>query len=140
LSDQRFATAADRAKNARELIARLDEIFATKPLTEWAEIFGAEPEFFWAPVQTVEDLLADAQFAASGGLVEVPDEQSTMTMLATPADFGDQPAAPRFRAPRLGEHTETILAEAGYSNDQIDRLLAEGAVRVELSPEGSDPL
>lgn len=138
LSDPRFATTSDRAKNAPELIALLDDIFATRPLDEWAEIFATEPDFFWAPVQTVEDLLADAQFAASGGLVEVPDEQSTMTMLATPADFGDQPAMPRFRAPRLGEHTLQILEESGYSEGDIKRLLANGAVSAGLSPEGSD--
>lgn len=111
LTDERFSTPAARFANARELIAELDAVFATKPLDEWAEVFATEPDFFWAPVNTVDDLLADEQFHAAGGFVSVPDENGAMTMLATPVDFHGTPCAPRFRAPGLGEHTDEILAE-----------------------------
>ena len=76
LEDERFATPAARAQNASELIALLDESFATKTLDEWAVIFDADPDFFWAPVQTVDELLGDQQFHAAGGLVEVPSEDA----------------------------------------------------------------
>jgi crotonobetainyl-CoA:carnitine CoA-transferase CaiB-like acyl-CoA transferase len=59
----------------------------------------------------VDELLADRQFHAAGGLVEVPSEEGTWTMLATPADFDIHRWAPRFRAPLLGEHTDEVLAE-----------------------------
>ena len=42
---------------------------------EWFEAFDAEPDVFWAPVNSVDDLLEDQQFSSSGALVEVPDEQ-----------------------------------------------------------------
>ena len=113
LSDGRFATARDRAANARELIGMLDEIFATKPLAEWADIFAAEPELFWSPVNSMEDVLGDAQFHAAGGLVDVPDDGGALPMVATPADFHGTPWAPRSAAPKLGEHTEEIRAELG---------------------------
>src|SRR4051794_12668597 len=115
LTDERFSTPAARFANARELIADLDAIFATKSLDEWAEIFATEPDFFWAPVNTVDDLLADEQFHAAGGLVTVPDEEGAMTMLATPVDFHGASIAPRFRAPKLGEHTDEILTELDAS-------------------------
>jgi crotonobetainyl-CoA:carnitine CoA-transferase CaiB-like acyl-CoA transferase len=122
LDDPRFATPLGRFRNATELIALLDEIFATKPLDEWAEVFAGEPDFFWSPVNTIDELLADPQFAAAGGLVDVPDGGgdgdgdgggggSTTTMLATPADFAVHASAPRSRAPELGQHTDEILAE-----------------------------
>lgn len=111
LDDPRFATPQARFEHRREVIAELDAIFATKTLEAWAEIFATEPEFFWSPVNTVDDLLGDEQFHASGGLVEVPDDDGTMTMLATPAKFHGTPSAPRFRAPRLGEHTDAVLGE-----------------------------
>jgi crotonobetainyl-CoA:carnitine CoA-transferase CaiB-like acyl-CoA transferase len=111
IDEERFATAAARAQNAAELIALLDEAFATKSLDEWAMVFDADPEFFWAPVQTVDELLGDQQFHAAGGLVDVPSEDGSWTMLATPADFAVHRWAPRYRAPLLGEHTDDILGE-----------------------------
>ena len=111
LGDNRFATARDRARNARDLIAALDEIFAGRTLDEWALVFDSEPELFWAPVNSMEDVLGDEQFYAGGGLVDVPDGDGSLPMVATPADFHGTPWAPRSVAPALGEHTEEILAE-----------------------------
>ena len=111
LDDPRFADARARAVNAVELIAELDQIFATKPLDEWAEIFASEPDFFWSPVNSVEDVIADEQFHAAGGIVDVPEEAGGVPMVATPADFHGTPWAPRSTAPRLGEHTHEVLAE-----------------------------
>jgi crotonobetainyl-CoA:carnitine CoA-transferase CaiB-like acyl-CoA transferase len=111
LEDTRFATGRDRATNARELIAELDALFATRTRAEWFEAFDAEPDVFWAPVNSVDDLLEDQQFSSSGALVEVPDEQGARIMLATPADFGGVTPSPRWRAPEHGEHTESVLSE-----------------------------
>jgi crotonobetainyl-CoA:carnitine CoA-transferase CaiB-like acyl-CoA transferase len=111
LTDPRFSSARSRAVNAVELIGELDQIFATKPLDEWAEIFTREPDFFWSPVNSIEDVIADEQFHAAGGMVDVPDGQGAVPMVATPADFHGTPWAPRSTAPDLGQHTEEILAE-----------------------------
>ncbi len=111
LEDHPYSTATGRAEHARALVAELDAIFATKPLAEWAERFAAEPDFFWAPVNSLEELVADPQFVAAGGLVDVPDGASTTTMVATPVDFLGTPSAPRSVAPALGQHTDEVLAE-----------------------------
>jgi len=138
LEDGRFATPRARAENARELIAALDEVFATRSLDEWAERFGAEPDFFWAPVNTLEDLLADAQFHEGGGLVEVPGADGSTSMVATPADFHGTGSGPRAVAPALGEHTGEVLAELGYTREQIDALAAGAARRREPAPGSAD--
>ncbi len=135
IDDERFADGAARRRHSAELIAMLDRIFAGRPLAEWAEVFATEADFFWAPVQSVEDLLGDAQFAAGGGLVEVPDETGTLTMVATPADFAERPARPRFRAPRVGEHTVEVLRRLGYGPADIDAVVSEGASGPAADPD-----
>ncbi|MGV0040267.1 CaiB/BaiF CoA transferase family protein [Mycobacterium colombiense] len=109
--DPRFADARARAVNSTALIAALDEIFATRPLDEWARVFAGEPDFFWSPINTLEDVVADEQFHAAGGIVDVPDGGAAVPMVATPADFHGTPWAPRSAAPELGQHTEEVLAE-----------------------------
>ncbi|MFA7513178.1 MAG: CoA transferase [Mycolicibacterium vanbaalenii] len=112
LSDERFATGRARAANAVELIAELDTVFAGKTLEEWAEVFSGQPDLFWSPINSMEDVIADEQFHASGGIVYVPDSDGgAVPMVATPADFHGTPAEVRCAAPELGEHTEEVLAE-----------------------------
>jgi crotonobetainyl-CoA:carnitine CoA-transferase CaiB-like acyl-CoA transferase len=111
LDDERFANARARAVNATMLIGELDAVFVTKSLDEWAEIFASEPDFFWSPVNSIADVLADEQFHAAGGVVYVPDGESTQPMVATPADFHGTPWEPTGPAPALGQHTEEILTE-----------------------------
>ena len=137
LTDERFATPRGRFVNARELVAELDAIFATRPLAEWAEAFDAEPDMFWSPVNTIEDLIGDEQFHAAGGIVEVPDEGGSWPMVATPADFDGRPPAPRSMAPTLGQHTREVLAELGLAEDAIDALVADG-VAVAVAVDGSE--
>ena len=89
----------------------MDDHLRDPPLDEWAEVFAAEPDFFWSPVNSLEDVVADEQFHAAGGIVDVPDGESSVAMVATPADFDGTPWAPRSAAPELGQHTDEILAE-----------------------------
>ena len=49
--------------------------------------------------------------------------------LGTPIKMSDTPLNPKRRAPMLGEHTDDVLAEAGYSADEIEQLRYSGAVR-----------
>ena len=112
LVDERYATARARAVNAAGLVAELDAVFAAKPLDEWAEAFGAQPELFWSPINSMEDVVADEQFHAGGGVVYVPAQDgSSVPMVATPADFSATPCDVRGCAPALGEHTEGVLAD-----------------------------
>ncbi len=80
-------------------------------MDHWAARFDEEPDFFWSPINALDDVIADEQFHAAGGIVEVPDGISTVPMVASPADFSDTPWQPRMVAPALGAHTDEILAE-----------------------------
>ena len=122
LEDPRFATRRARAEHAAELIGLLDAEFARRPMAEWAARFADEPDMFWAPVNTVEDLLVDPQFLAAGGLVDVPAAGGDIAMVATPVDFLGTPWAPRGPAPELGADTAEVLRAAGFTDDELDNL------------------
>jgi len=130
LTDERFARPGNRAANAAELIAMLDSIFATRTLDEWSEVFGGEPDFFWAPINTPDDLLADPAFQSSGALVDVPDDVASTTMVASPVDFHGTPWEARSTAPGLGQHTREVLGELGRTDAEIASMVATGVVHL----------
>jgi crotonobetainyl-CoA:carnitine CoA-transferase CaiB-like acyl-CoA transferase len=109
--EPRYASQALRADHSAELIALLDDIFATRTRAEWGAAFDAEDDFFWSPVNTVDDLLADPQTRASGSIVDVPKGSTTVAMVANPAEFHGTPSSPTGMAPLLGEHNAEVLAE-----------------------------
>ena len=79
--------------------------------------------------------MADEQFHAAGSVVEVPDEHGSLSMLATPVDFGGRPPVPRRRAPRIGEHTPEILTELGFDEAAVASLVMDGIVVTGGGPE-----
>jgi crotonobetainyl-CoA:carnitine CoA-transferase CaiB-like acyl-CoA transferase len=128
IDDERFATRDGRAENAETLIALLDEVFATKNRDEWTEVFATEPDMWWAPVQSLDEVISDPQTHAAGGFVEVPDGAGTTLLPATPADFGAEPCKPRWMAPDPGQHTDEVLAEMGKNAAAITDLRSRGVV------------
>jgi crotonobetainyl-CoA:carnitine CoA-transferase CaiB-like acyl-CoA transferase len=111
-ADERFATGKARRGHVRELIAIFDEEFAALPLAEWAERFDAE-QVWWAPVQTLAEVVADPQAEAIGAFVEQPGMAGgpVLRTVATPVSFWDPDDKPLSAAPDLGEHTDEILRE-----------------------------
>ncbi|MDB5444967.1 MAG: CoA transferase [Phenylobacterium sp.] len=134
LEDPRFADPAARRKNGEALVRRLDEIFRERTLAEWTQALqGAD--FSWAPVQTAQEVVEDPQALAAGGLTDVPlkSGEGSYRGVAMPAGFwdfdGTPDGLPRGQAPDLGEHTDAILAEIGYSAEQIGDLRGRNVVR-----------
>jgi len=128
IEDTRFADPGSRAANAAELISMLDEIFATKTREQWGRIFDEQEELWWAPVQTMEEVLADPQVRAAGSFVEVPDGPSTTLLPATPVDFAGTPWEPRCMAPEPGQHSHEVLRELGKSAEEIASLRERGVL------------
>lgn len=74
----------------------------------------------WAPVQTMDELAADAQVLANGYLAEVTHERhGGFRLVNVPMRFGRTPARARGAAPELGQHTDDTLLSLGYTWDEI---------------------
>jgi len=112
LSDPRFADAGAIRKNRTEVIAVLDEVIAAQPLDVWAERFDREG-VWWAPAQGPAEVLEDPQLAANDGFLELPIESDRASRKSVngPVSFSDLPVRPAAPAPRLGQHSEAVLAE-----------------------------
>ena len=126
--DPKFATIQVRSQNSVELISILDRIFATKPRTEWLRLFEEQGpgQLIYAPVQNVPEVANDPQVLANQYVVDFEHPAfGPIKVTGMPYKFGRTPAELTRAAPELGQHTEEILLESGYTAQDIARLKEE---------------
>jgi crotonobetainyl-CoA:carnitine CoA-transferase CaiB-like acyl-CoA transferase len=112
IDDPRFADAASIRRNRTEIIALLDEIVALRPLEEWAERFETEG-VWWAPAHTPAQVVADPQFLANDGILELGggDAEHVQRSINGPVSFSGVPPGHGVRVPSLGQHSDAVIAE-----------------------------
>lgn len=127
LSDivDKYAVQADRQKNSAELIAIFDAMFATKPLEEWRQVLDKAGITFGI-VNTLDDIAHDEQARHAGALVPFADGSGTT--INSPFMVGGEAKRPPARAPDIGQHTDEILAEYGFSAGDIASLRSDRTV------------
>jgi formyl-CoA transferase len=123
--DPRFAATSERRANAAVLTAILDQVFATATAAEWHQRLKANRLTF-SPIARIEDLAGDAQAVAAGAVIQSTNPEMPRT-LAAPIRLGCAAPRPAGAAPALGQHTDEILREAGFSAAEIARLRDTGA-------------
>jgi crotonobetainyl-CoA:carnitine CoA-transferase CaiB-like acyl-CoA transferase len=130
--DPRYVTNPDRVQHRDTLIPRITQALATRGCAEWTDRLNAAgvPA---GPVNTVPAALEQPQIAAREMVVEVEHPVAGMLrMLGTPLKLSAQPASIRRPPPVLGQHTDEILAEAGYPAARIAELREAGVIRLPL--------
>ena len=126
--DQRFNSIEARGRNAKELVAILDQKFAMRTRDEWIRILS-EKGCIFTPIQTPLEVSRDLQAIANDYFIEVPHpEWGKLKMVGFPWDFSKTPASWRREAPAFGQHSEEILAELGYLKGEISSLREEGVI------------
>lgn len=111
-----------------ELREVFGEIFATRTTAEWSERLAAEGQRF-APVREHPEVVADPQTAANDYIVDVdhPDWGPTK-MVGCPITMSDTPTRWGTEVAELGQHTEEVLVEFGFSWEEIGELRDAGAL------------
>lgn len=128
MDDERFATLIPRFQNVDALYAIMQNEFLKWPaavLVERARRHGVP----FGPVHDFEGFLRDPQTEHNGTVFEVEDADGDRTRYLThPARFAQTPAVFTRPPPALGEHTDGVLTEAGFANDEVSALRASGAL------------
>jgi crotonobetainyl-CoA:carnitine CoA-transferase CaiB-like acyl-CoA transferase len=129
IEDERFRTNTDRVRNRELVNGIVGAWFATKTREEALRVMR-EADVTVGPVYTIADAVEDAHFHERQILVETEDaDLGSMPMHNVVPRLSVTPGQFRRPAPRLGEHTDAILGEAGYGAADIAKLRQEGAVR-----------
>jgi crotonobetainyl-CoA:carnitine CoA-transferase CaiB-like acyl-CoA transferase len=128
LEDPRFTKLADRAEHGDMINGIVAEWTASLD-ARTIEARCVEHDVPVATAYTAADIFADPHFAARGDLVTVDDPVigPIRQQAPFPRRAGEPPAAPT-GAPRLGEHTDEVLRDAGFSEGEIDALRSRGIV------------
>jgi len=128
LDDPRFKTPALRDRNLDARLQLIQSVLRERPAAEWLTRLEAE-QVPCAEVLTRNEMIGHPQIVANQtiGVYQHPDA-GPVRQARPAAQFSATPAGVRRGAPRLGEHTGEVLAEAGLDANAIDALVAAGVI------------
>jgi crotonobetainyl-CoA:carnitine CoA-transferase CaiB-like acyl-CoA transferase len=128
LDDPRFTSMADRSRNRQAMNAELNKVLVARTSAEWIEILNRAgvPS---GPILNVREVFGDEQVQHLGLAQPVTHpERGEIRVQGLPVALSRTPGMIRWAAPTHGQHTEEILAELGYSPEEIAELRRDGAV------------
>jgi crotonobetainyl-CoA:carnitine CoA-transferase CaiB-like acyl-CoA transferase len=128
LTDERFATPADRDRNANERLELIQEALLENTSAHWLDVLE-EVGVPCSPVLTRSQMVNHPQVQASEVVIETEHPHAgPLRQARNAARFEDTPTEIRHGAPHLGEHTAELLGSLGYDEEMLATLEAEGVV------------
>ncbi|RVU38103.1 CoA transferase [Hwanghaeella grinnelliae] len=132
--DPRFVSNHERMHNLPALEEELNKVFRQRTTEDWLAALE-EAGVPAGPVLTVNEMHEDPQALAREMIVETDHPVAGMTKaLGLPVKFSETPGGIERPAPLLGQHSVEVLAEGGYGADEIEAMIASGAVIQTLPP------
>jgi crotonobetainyl-CoA:carnitine CoA-transferase CaiB-like acyl-CoA transferase len=126
-TDPDYATNTARVRNRAVLVPLLQEITATRPAADWMtalEAVGVP----CGPVNDVAAAFADPHVVARGARITMPHPAAasgTVDLVGNPLKMGGTPVSYRRPPPMLGQHSTEVLREAGFSEEEIAKLVPD---------------
>jgi crotonobetainyl-CoA:carnitine CoA-transferase CaiB-like acyl-CoA transferase len=138
--DPRFATNAARVHNRVELIARLQEVFLTRPYEAWEDLL-LKHGIPMGAINTIDQVVEHPQVKARDMIVESEHPVAgKVKSVGVPGKLSETPGSVREPAPLLGEHTDEVLQQyLGMRAADIASLRQAGAIGKQKSP-GKTPV
>ncbi len=128
IDDPRFKLPGDRKAREGELAALLEETFTTDTTGNWLKMLE-EAGVVAGPIYNMDQVYNDPQVLARKMLVDLEDpDLGTIHNIGIPVKLSATPGQIRTRAPMLGEHSAEVLLERGFSQSEVDELVADGVV------------
>ncbi len=132
VDDPRFNSPRERRRNAEVMVTILQGLIANRTRAEWAEVFR-EHDVWWAPINSIDDIMTDPQVVASGAYVAVPGRPPSELVngfngVATPIDFSRTQVGPMGPPPAIGADADDLLGALGIDAAELARLRASGVL------------
>src|ERR1700674_5077922 len=128
LTDPRFSDPAKLVEHMSALAEILDDLFGSKPMAHWREVFDGVHVTFGA-VRGPEEVINDPQLRANDIVVPLEGVGGKLTStISSPIQVHGVSKVSAKRAPEIGEHNDQVLQELGFNAAEIDGLRASGAI------------
>ncbi|MCZ4315192.1 CoA transferase [Comamonadaceae bacterium G21597-S1] len=135
-SDPRFADIGSRTRHIGALYALVADVMCTRSTADWLALLPRN-DIPAVRLHTLESLMQDPHLKAVDYFKQVEHaSEGSVVSMAIPGRWSESRPEIRRGAPRLGEHTAQVLAEAGYAEDQLTRLQSTGAIVMAPQLEG----
>jgi crotonobetainyl-CoA:carnitine CoA-transferase CaiB-like acyl-CoA transferase len=131
--DPRFANNAERMRNLSALTAALTPLFQRRTVVEWLHRLE-ERGVPAGPVLDIAQMHADPQALAREMIVETTHPAAgKVKAIGLPIKFSETPGGVRSPAPVMGQHTQDVLREHGFSDAEIEQMAESGAIQTPAS-------